>query len=67
MLIDIIKCLRVILNHMKNINVYIGDGAGHAIPSNTAGVTDFEEHAPNRHSGNMTNMSSGDRETDVPG
>jgi len=52
--------------YMKNINVYIGDGVGHAIPSNTAGVTDFEEHAPNRHSGNMTNMASGDIETDVP-
>ena len=51
---------------MKNINVYIGDGAGHAIPSNSAGVTDFEEHAPNRHSGNMINMVEGDRETDVP-
>ena len=52
--------------YMKNIAVYIGDGVGHAMPSNSSGVTDFEEHAPNRHSGNMTSMASGDIETDVP-
>tara|TARA_Y100001963_G_C6773081_1_gene445919 strand:- start:540 stop:2552 length:2013 start_codon:yes stop_codon:yes gene_type:complete len=52
--------------YMKDIAIYIADGVGHCLPSNTNDEIDYEEHAPNRHSGTMTSMTSADIETEAP-